>query len=561
MLETIIKTLIFIAAAFAGVIYYKKTKSEKHNVIRVLIAVMLLVMLLSYLIPGSMVDYNYGTVNDDVVIPMNLAGLFTSFSTALNLSISMILYIGIIAIFYAILKKSGKYEDVVNTIAYKFRNNKSLFIVLTIFILGLVSIFTGEIVVMLAFVPLLISVIRRLGYSKETSIVSTVGAILLGQAGTIYANYMNNALKMEYTENILIKVIISAIVLVFLIAFVLLFNKKPVVEKELTKPNNKKVLPIFITFGVVFVILIMGFIPWQTFFGFKGFEEFLTSIRKTEFMGVSVFDAFIGNSSTTAPFGTWQLINAGVLFIFVDLILAIIYKVFSIETLIDGVKKAAPYMAITVLSYIIVVLVMNSGIFYTLTMGLTKAAVNIFTVGTTAIISALSVSEYTYASNFSLVAISSSKYFSQSPENLKLISIAFQSIYNLFLIISPVSLLLLFGLQFNNVKFKDWIKYIYKFFIVLFVTVLIIIKIMLEGFDIVGIIALSLLVVAIILIILMKLAFSKKIVLKVVEDEPVKESKAVVKTAEEVVEKPVVKKVSSKKPATKKTTNKKTTKK
>ena len=346
-----------------------------------------------------------------------------------------------------------------------------------------------------------------------------------------------------------------------MIAFVLLFNKKPVVEKELTKPNNKKVLPIFITFGVVFVILIMGFIPWQTFFGFKGFEEFLTSIRKTEFMGVSVFDAFIGNSSTTAPFGTWQLINAGVLFIFVDLILAIIYKVFSIETLIDGVKKAAPYMAITVLSYIIVVLVMNSGIFYTLTMGLTKAAVNIFTVGTTAIISALSVSEYTYASNFSLVAISSSKYFSQSPENLKLISIAFQSIYNLFLIISPVSLLLLFGLQFNNVKFKDWIKYIYKFFIVLFVTVLIIIKIMLEGFDIVGIIALSLLVVAIILIILMKLAFSKKIVLKVVEDEPVKESKAVVKTAEEVVEKPVVKKVSSKKPATKKTTNKKTTKK
>ena len=552
MLETIIKTIIFIAFAFGAAIYYKKTKSEKHNVIRVLIAVMLLVMLLSFLIPGSMVDYNYGTVNDDVVVPMNLAGLFSSFSTAINLSISMILYIGVIAIFYAILKKSNKYDALVDSVAYRFKNNKSLFIVLTIFVLGLVSILTGEMVVMISFVPLLISVIRRLGYSKETSIISTVGAILLGQAGTIYANYLNTALKIEYTENILTKVIIAAVVLVFLVAFVLLFNKKPVEEKEIVKPKEKKLLPLYITFGIVFVILIMGFIPWETFFGFKGFEEFLTSIRKGSFMGVSIFDALVGNSSTVASFGSWQLINAGVLFIFVDVILAIIYKVFNVDTLISGLKKAAPYMAITVLSYVIIVLVMNSGIYYTITMGLTKIAVNIFTVGSTAIVSALSISEYTYAANFSLVAISSSKYFSQTPENLNLISVAFQSIYNIFLLISPVSLLMLFGLQLTGVKFKDWLKYVYKFFIVLFVTVLIVVKIMLEGFDIVGVIALVLLIVAIVLILLMKFAFSKKIVLKVVEDESSKEAKAVVETAEEVVEKPIVKKKTTTKKEIKK---------
>ena len=82
MLETIIKTLIFIAAAFAGVIYYKKTKSEKHNVIRVLIAVMLLVirtdsfytmiaMILPALLTGLLVlpIPNYHNVTRYIYIP------------------------------------------------------------------------------------------------------------------------------------------------------------------------------------------------------------------------------------------------------------------------------------------------------------------------------------------------------------------------------------------------------------------------------------------------------------------------------------------------------------
>lgn len=554
MLETIIKTLIFIAAAFGAIVYYRKTKGSKYNVIRVLIAVALLVMLLSFLIPGSIVDYSYGTIKDDVVVPMNIAGLFSGFQTAINISITTILFIGVIALFYTILKKSGKYEAVVDDTAYAFRNNKALFIILTILILGLVSVFTGEVFVMVAFVPFLISVIRRLGYSKEVSILSTVGAILLGQAGTLYANYMNTSLTLKFSDNVLTKVIISAVVLIFLMAFVLLFNKKPKLEKKLVKSEETKKLPIFITFGVVFLILLLGFIPWGEYFGFKGFEEFLTNIRKTEFMGVSVFDALIGNSTTVAAFGTWQLINVGVLFIFVDLILAIIYKVFSVDTLVEAAKKALPYIAITILANLIIVLMMNSGIFYTLTMGLTKIAINIFTVGTTTILSALSITEYTYAANFSLVAISSSAKFSQSPENMNLISVVFQSLYYVFLLVSPVSLLIMFGLHLNDIKFKDWIKYIYKFFLVLFITVLIITNIMLNGFDTMSAIAITLLVVGLaFLIYVYKVKSTTVISFNQVNKLEESETKEEVKEVETKIE-PVKK-------TTKKATTKKTTKK
>ncbi|MBR3117215.1 MAG: hypothetical protein IKF36_05000 [Bacilli bacterium] len=554
MLETIIKIIIFLALAVGAVYYYKKTKSEKNNVFRVLICVVVLLMVLSYLIPGSMIDYNYGTVTADAVVPMGITSLFNNISTALNLSITMIVYLAIVGIFYAIIKKSGKYEGLVDNTAFAFKKNKPLFIVLTILVLGLFSSVTGEMIALAIFVPFLISVIRRLGYSKEVSVISTVGALLLGQAGAIYSSYLFKSLEITYSDNMLAKVVITAIVLVFLIAFILLFNKKPTPEKEIVKSKETKLLPIYITFGVVFVLLFMGFFPWNEYFGITGFEDFLTSIREAEFLKVSIFDAIVGNSTAIAAFGSWQLINAGVLFIVVDIVLAIVYKVWSVDVLVEGIKKAVPYMAITVLSYLVIVLTMNSGIYYTLTMGVTKTAINIFTVGTTALVSALNISEYTYATNFTLVAISSSVKFAKDADTMNLISVVYQSIYSVFMIVSPVSILLLFGLHYTDIKYKDWLKYILKFFGVLLITILVVTKLIIEGFDVIGIIALSLLIIGLVLIILMKLVFSKKIVFKIEKDDEPVVKKEEVKEVE-------VKEVETKKAATKKPAKKPTTKK
>ena len=563
MLETIIKTIIFVALLVGAIIYYKRTKSEKYNVFRVLIGVVVLFMVLSYLIPGSMIDYNYGTVNDDAVVPMSITSLFNNISTALNLSITMIVYLAIVGIFYAIIKKAGKYEGLVDNTAYAFKKNKALFIVLTITVLGLFSSFTGEIISLLIFVPFLISVIRRLGYSKEVSVISTVGALLLGQAGAVYSSYLFKSLNITYSDNMLSKIVITAIVLVFLIAFILLFNKKPQPEKEIVKSKETKLLPIYITFGVVFVLLFMGFFPWGAYFGMTGFEDFLTSIREAEFLKVSIFDSIVGNSTAIAAFGSWQLINAGVLFLVVDIVLAIVYKVWSINVLVEGIKKAVPYMAITVLSYLVIVLAMNSGIYYTLTMGLTKTVINIFTVGATSILSALSISEYTYATNFALVAISSSAKFARDAESMNLISVVYQSIYSLFMIVSPVSVLLLFGLHYTDIKFKDWLKYILKFFGVLLVTILVAVKVIIGPFDTISAIAVTLLVVGLIIIVYLFVVkatttVAYKQVKKLEAKEKEEKEEAVV---EEKVEEKPVKKVA-KKPATKKTTTtKKVTKK
>ena len=50
-----------------------------------------------------------------------------------------------------------------------------------------------------------------------------------------------------------------------------------------------------------------------------------------------------------------------------------------------------------------------------------------------------------------------------------IIAIIFQAIYGLMMLIAPTSVILLITLEITEVSYKDWIKYIWKLFLTLFV--------------------------------------------------------------------------------------------
>ena len=103
----------------------------------------------------------------------------------------------------------GAYEKIVENTATAFQKYRSSFIALSVMGLGLFSFFTGELFAAIIFVPFLISVIRKLGYSKEISISSTVGALLLGHAGSLYTFYTNQMLSLTVKDNIYIKLFLN----------------------------------------------------------------------------------------------------------------------------------------------------------------------------------------------------------------------------------------------------------------------------------------------------------------------------------------------------------------
>ena len=496
---------------------------------------------------------NYGAVEKGTQIPIPFADLFTNGITSLSAFLTTFIYVLIIGALYAVLYKTGKYEKLVNNTAVTFNSNKGLALVLVILVLGIVTMFTGEIYSMLVFVPFLISVVRKLGYSKETSVASTVGAILLGNAGSLFTFYSNQMLSLTVKDNVTTKVLVALVGLVCLIAFILVFGSRPESTKNLKKESDRKLIPLHVIMWGLFILLVLGFVNWNGLFGFKGFDTFLESIRKATVGKVSVFDALVG--STVVSFGNWQPFNAAVLFTFISVLIGLIYKVGIngfLESFAKGLKKAFPYALIVILANIVLVNVYSSGIFYTMVNGLTKKTVTLFSGTITSILAALCFPDYAYGTQFTLTAVMNTS----AKDYQGLFQVLFQAVYSAFLLISPTSILLLFGLRYTDIRFKDWIKYIWKFFIVLFVTLLVVINVCFKGFDIASIMALILLVVAICIITYLRI---KKVNTSVYVHEEVK--KIETKNVEvKKVSRVEVKKVPAKK-TTKKTSTKKTNKK
>ena len=511
---------------------------KKYNVYKILTIAILVTIVLSYFIPGTTISY--GSVEKGTILPATFADTFINGLTSFSAFMTILIYVLVIGIFYAILKKSGKYETIVNNIAYGFKKNRSLFLVLVTLILSLVTMFTGEMYTLLIFVPLIISVIRKLGYTKETSILVTIGSLLIGNASALNSYYINQMLSVTIEDTILQRIVIFAVSIVFLLAFALIFDKKPESVKELEKKKEKKLLPIYIMLIIIFVMLVLGFVDWNTYFGFTGFDTFLQNIRSFQIANVSVFDIIIGTSSSIVPFGTWQVYHASILFMFASIVIALINKIKIndlFESVAEGLKKSFPYALIVILANIVLVNVFSSGIFYTIAMSITKTTVDMTTGTVTSLISALVYPDYAYATQFTLTSILNSA----ASDYETLISVLFQAVYSITLFVSPTSVLLLMALKYNNVSYKEWIKYIYKFFIVLLVTVLIVITFLVEQIDALSIIALLLLIIALIIM------FYKKFFVNKLQNKTVKEeTKVEIEEPKNVETKKEVKKQTTK---------------
>lgn len=517
---------------------------KKYNIFKILSIVIILTMLLSYFIPGTMMGYT--GLEKGTIMPVTFTGVFMNGVTSINALLTTIVYVLAIGIFYAVLNKTERYETLVENTAATFEKNKSLFVVITVICLGLVSLFAGDFMPMLIFVPFLMAVLRKIGYSKFSAISATIGSMILGFSGSLYTNFINQYLSLTVKDSITVKITLALVGLVSLIAFILIFNRKPSKNVEIRKSTKKKMLPLYITFILVFVLMILGFVNWQGYFGFTGFEDLLTNIREAKVSDVSIFDAVVGNAAVA--FGAWQAYHSAMLLIFISLIIGIIYKIRIndfVESIESGLKKALPFAGIVVLANVVLVNVYSSGIFYTMAIALTEKTIDIFSSSISGILASIFYPDYSYATQFTLSAIMNT----QAKDYAALLAVVFQAIYSLFLLVSPTSILVLFALRLTETRYIEWIKYIIKYFLVLLLADLLVIAIFMNGFTTNTIIFM----IAIVVLFAFVLVLTKKNKKSVSESKKAESKKEEVKKVEVKEEKKSTEKKSSKKSAKKAT--------
>lgn len=478
---------------------------KKHNLLKVMGIAFLLLVVMSWIIPTGI--YSGATFTKGSTEPV---GLFDLFRVPL-ISMGTFFQYGLIFLaiggFYGVLEKTGAYYKLVDRLAHKFKGKETRFLIVTMILFALLSSLTALSMPLFILVPFFIAVILVMGYSNVTALAATVGAILVGMIGSTYgfsvSGYINNFFNLEVNQEIFTKIILFVLVTFLLVFFVVSRAKKEMVQevKKIKKENEKSkkkdskakkeskketvitkevkryipfyekseeskksYMPIVIVTSVVVIFLLVAMFNWVYGLGVTFFQENYESMMEVSIGDYPIVANILGDISQIGYWGNYELV---VLLVMATLLLSWIYSV-KLDEMIDGfakgVKRMLPTAVYAMLASVIFTVMINTQtgytIFATITdffMNLTKDA-NVAITALPALTGSLLYNDFYYLLNV-VTGLFTTKF---TAAELPVIGFIFQIIYGIAMMILPTSIVLVAGLKYLNVSYKDWFKYIWK---------------------------------------------------------------------------------------------------
>ena len=190
-------------------------------------------------------------------------------------------------------------------------------------------------------------------------------------------------------------------------------------------------------------------------------------------MSIQLFDTNIvsrvfGNISEIGYFSNYDVCAILIIFSF---LIAWIYSI-KLDDFIDGFKEGAKrmllpgiYVLFASIIFSQIVTSSNGNISLTISNSILKLTsdFNIFTGAITGILGSFFYNDYLYLMNglYGTISLYNSSM-------MPFILTVFQSMFGIMMFILPVSIMLIGGLKYLEVSYKEWIKYIWKFLIQIF---------------------------------------------------------------------------------------------
>ena len=462
---------------------------KKTGLFKIIMIVLLIAVVASWFFSASYFDE--GSLSE---IGMNNVGLFDYFelmakSFRFDYFFEIALLLLSIGAFYGVLEKTGKYRAWIEKIVKHFKGREFLFLVIVSFIITLISsIFSFEFT-LLIFFPLLISILLAMGYDKVTVIAATFGAVLVGNIGSTVgyntSGVIADLLNIKIADGFYFKLALLLISYVALLLFLSRAKRTKVTEKELEdtdryigekEANKHSIVPIIVMFCIIFVFLILGCTNWESTFGVKvfsnmhdaimGFSPKLPYIHLTTdgfehgLKEIEIFTKIFGDA---ASFGKWFCTEMSIVLLFASLIISGFYKVRYFEAMKDGAKKMLKPALMVLFVYTVVYFAGNQMFYPTFAkavLGLTSKFSVIISSILMAIASFFHV-DILYVANYAVPQLA------EKASDPVLVELLAQSIYGVVMFIAPTSALLVFGLEYLKLPYKEWVKKIWKLVLVL----------------------------------------------------------------------------------------------
>ena len=473
---------------------------KKTGLFKIIMFVLLAAVIASWFFSPSY--YDEGSLQK--IADMNNIGLFDYFSLMIksfsfDYFIQIILLIFSIGALYGVLEKTGKYRAWVERIVKNLKGREFLFLVITSFAITLITSIFDYGFALFIFFPLLISILLAMGYDKVTVVAATFGAVLVGTIGSTIgyntSGVIAELVSTKVADGFYFKLALLLICYVALLLFLSRAKRTKVTDKELAEvdtfigekeANKYSIVPIIVTFCVLFVLLVIGCTNWSDTFNVNAFNKIHDAVMglsiKLPYLHltlegfdyglneVAIFSKLFGDITA---FGTWYYSEMSVMCIFASLILSWIYKVRYFEAIKNGAKKLLKPAFMVLLVYTVVYFAGNQMFYPTFAKAL-LALTSKFSV----IISSISMAiasffhvDILYVANYAVPQIA------EKADDPVLVSLLSQSIYGVTMFIAPTSAILVFGLEYLHLPYKEWVKKIWKLCLILLAIVLIVLLI------------------------------------------------------------------------------------
>ncbi len=452
---------------------------KKHDLLKITGILVLLTVFLTWLIPQG-----YHTGTDFVTTEVTRVGLFDFLTYGLLGTYyfpAMIVYIFILGGFYQVLSKTKGYQNLTLYIAKKFKGIEVIFILAVSFLIAALTSVINDYFVVVTFIPFLLSIMAKMKLPKITGFATTFGSLFIGFIGSIYnAQIIGenvSQFQLDYNDLIWYKLIL------FVIAFILfnLFNVKYLKEKNgkketevvkdlfksKTVSKSDKTWPISVIVSLFLVVGIIAYLPWENLFNITFFKDVVTSIKEFEIFDKPLLSYLLGNVEV---FGKWELFDLSVLMLITTIVVKFTSKIKLDDYLTafgEGFVKVSKFVVLTLLAYFIVEISFMYPVVPTINNWImTRASeFNAAFATVSGLITGLFSSEYQYY----IMLFGSQVNYAYSSV-IKQATILMQSTYGVMSLITPASALLLVGLSYLEISYKDWFKYIWRFLIIMTLT-------------------------------------------------------------------------------------------
>lgn len=511
---------------------------DKHNANKVILAVILCFMLLTWLIPSAaMMSGEYA---EQGRIRMGLFDLVNYPVTSVSYFGYIAFYVLSIGVFYGVLNKIPAYRVFLDRIVKAVKGTEKFVLFIIMLLLAVLTSIGGMQIALLCLFPMLVSLILLMGFDKIVAALTLVGSTMVGIAGSTYG-YANvegiiSFLDVNITAEIITKIVILVLGLVLLFANTMFYIKKQgnnkgvvkeikkkeiKVEKSAEKSKSKKssskkdtkaavkeeevvivkeqpktkdentdlvpasvkskhnIWPFIVGFVLLFIITVLAFISWTDGFGVKAFDDATKAVVDFQLFGFPIFSSLFG---TFNAFGSWSIIDLTLVLLVIALLLVIIYKVKFEEVLdgaYEGIKKALPIGIVVILIYTCLVITT----YHPFQLEVYKALLSPFkkfNIGVALVTSLTSVLAGIFNSDPAYAFQSVLPYLTTvitDAASYPAIGVLFQATYGFTMLFAPTSLILMTVLSYLNINYAKWLKTVWKFLLEFLAVLLVIIVI------------------------------------------------------------------------------------